>query len=427
MLNKKEGRNLLLAFLIFLFLYYLPFPDRIIKGLKEAVYLTHEYAREHVIFCLLPALFIAGAITTFLSSSTVMKYLGANAPKYLSYSVASVSGTILAVCSCTVLPIFAGIYFRGAGIGPATTFLYSGPAINVLAIVLTAKILGLDIGFARAVFAIFGSILIGLMMEFIFKREEKIRIGSLEFEEDKKAIPLFKGVIVLALLIGILVFANWGGKEGIAYTIYVIKWHLVSILSILLGIVLIFWFNLSKAKIISTAFLVVFSYLVLGEKEIPFLIGVLGFSYALITNKGEMVEWFQNTYLLAKQIFPLLIIGVFIAGLFLGRPGQEAIIPASFVSSLVGGNSIFANFFASLFGVLMYFATLTEVPILQGLLGSGMGYGPALALLLSGPSVSLPSLLVLKSIWGVKKTLAYGALVLFLSALCGYLFGLIKT
>jgi uncharacterized membrane protein YraQ (UPF0718 family) len=424
---KKELKYIVFAFLIFLFFYFLPLEERFLQGLKEAVYLTHEYAREHVIFCLIPALFIAGAITTFLSQAFVMKYLGANAPKYFSYPVASVSGTILAVCSCTVLPIFAGIYLRGAGIGPATTFLYSSPAINVLAIVLTAKILGSDLGLARALGSILGSIIIGLIMEFIFIKEEKTRLEGIEFEEEEKEnLPLYKRISVLALLTGILVFATWGGKEGIAYTIYSVKWYLVSLLAIILGIVLIFWFNVSKMKIIFTVFSVIISYLVTSEKEISFLIGVIGFSYALSSTKGEMSEWFQNTYLLAKQVFPLLFIGVFIAGLFFGRPGHEAIIPSAFVYALVGGNSIFANFFASLIGVLMYFATLTEVPIIQGLLGAGMGYGPALALLLTGPAVSLPTLLVLKSIWGPKKTLVYGALALTLGSICGYLFGLIR-
>ncbi|MCI4453736.1 MAG: permease [Thermodesulfobacterium sp.] len=247
---KKELKYIVSALLIFLFFYFLPFEERFLQGLKEAVYLTHEYAREHVIFCLIPALFIAGAITTFLSQASVMKYLGANAPKYLSYSVASVSGTILAVCSCTVLPIFAGIYLRGAGIGPATTFLYSGPAINVLAIVLTAKILGSDLGLARALGSILGSIIIGLIMEFIFIKEEKTRLESIEFEEEKESLPLYKRISVLALLTGILIFATWSGKEGIAYTIYSIKWYLVSLFAIILGIVLSFWFNVLKMKII---------------------------------------------------------------------------------------------------------------------------------------------------------------------------------
>ena len=424
---KKELKYIVSAFLIFLFFYFLPIEERLLQGLKEAVYLTHEYAKEHVIFCLLPALFIAGAITTFLSSSSIMKYLGANAPKLLSYSVASVSGTILAVCSCTVLPIFAGIYYRGAGIGPATTFLFSGPAINVLAIVLTAKILGLDLGFARAIGAILGSIIIGITMSFIFKKEEKRRLEALEVEEESETLPLYKRLALMGSLVGILIFATWGAKEGIAYTIYLVKWQILALLSILLGIMLIFWFDVSKMKILFTMFAVTISCFVFSEKEIPFLVGVFGFSYAIATGKGEVSEWFQNTYLLAKQIFPLLFLGVFIAGLFFGRPGHEAIVPSSFVSSIVGENSILANLFASLTGVLMYFATLTEVPILQGLLGAGMNYGPALSLLLAGPSVSLPSLLVLKSIWGTKKTLVYGALVLLLSSLSGYIFGFIKT
>jgi uncharacterized membrane protein YraQ (UPF0718 family) len=215
---KKELKYIVFALLIFLFFYFLPFEEKFLQGLKEAVYLSHEYAREHVIFCVIPALFIAGAITTFLSSAS--------------------------------LPIFAGIYLRGAGIGPATTFLYSGPAINVLAIVLTAKILGFDLGLARTLGAILGSIIIGLAMEFIFIKEEKTRLESIEFKDEKESLPLYKRISVLALLTGILIFATWGGKEGIAYTIYSIKWYLVSLFEIILGIVLSFWFNVSKIKII---------------------------------------------------------------------------------------------------------------------------------------------------------------------------------
>ncbi|QER42110.1 hypothetical protein F1847_04880 [Thermodesulfobacterium sp. TA1] len=422
---KKELRFLLAAGFIFLFFYFLPFDQRVIVGLKEAVYLTHEYAREHVIFCLLPALFIAGAISTFLSEASVMKYLGAQAPKHVSYSVASVSGAILAVCSCTVLPIFAGIYFRGAGIGPATTFLYSGPAINILAIVLTAKILGLNIGIARAIGAILGSILIGLLMAYLFRKEEKIRLGEMELTEEPETIPFYQRVTLLATLVGILILATWGGKTGIAGIIFSLKWYLVSFLVLLLGVEVVFWFGVSATMLLITALLVGLTQVVFHEKEITFLVGLIGFSYALYKTKGEMEKWFQNTYLLGKQILPLLLAGVFVAGFFLGRPGHEAFLPSSYIASLVGGNSLWANFFASLVGVLMYFATLTEVPIVQGLLGSGMGYGPALALLLAGPSVSLPSLLVLKSIWRVKKTLVYGGLVIVLSTILGYIFGFI--
>lgn len=423
----KELKFLLFAAVVFLFFYFLPAEQRVIEGLKEAVYLTHEYAREHVIFCLLPALFIAGAISTFLSEASVMKYLGAQAPKVVSYSVASVSGTILAVCSCTVLPIFAGIYFRGAGIGPATTFLYSGPAINVLAIVLTGKILGIHIGMARAIGAIAGSIIVGLLMAYIFRKEEMKRLDEIALPQTSETISFYQKVVLLSTLVGILVFATWGAKEGLAGFIFSIKWYLVCFLAMLLGIQVVLWFKVSAIYLILTGFFVVLTQVFFHEKEISFLVGLVGFSYALYKTKGDMEKWFQSTYLLGKQILPLLLAGVFVAGFFLGRPGHEAFIPSFYVNSLVGGNSLLANFFASVLGVLMYFATLTEVPIIQGLLGAGMGYGPALALLLTGPSVSLPSLLVLKSIWGVKKTFVYAFIVIFLGTISGYIFGMINS
>ncbi len=420
----RELRLLLVFLAVFLFFYFFPLQERVLQGVKEALYLTHDYAKEHIVFCLLPALFIAGAISTFLSEASVMKYLGPSAPRYLSYGVASVSGAILAVCSCTVLPLFAGIYFRGGGIGPATTFLYSGPAINVLAIVLTAKILGLELGLGRMIFAIFGSILIGLLMELFFRKEEKTRLEEFNLEVEEEGLSNYQRILPIATLIGLLVSATWSGKEGLAGLIFTIKWPLVLLFGGLLALQVIFWLRVSPLKLLLTAFLIFLAQILFQEKEISFLMAVLGFSWALSTTKGEAQKWFESTYLLGKQILPLLLIGVFVAGFFLGRPGQEGFIPSIYVSSLLGGNSFWANLFASLAGMLMYFATLTEVPIIQGLLGAGMGYGPALALLLSGPSVSLPSLLVLNRLWGAKKTLTYTGLILILNTLIGYLFGI---
>lgn len=423
---KRELKFIAIALLVFLFFYFLPWENRFLMGLKEAVYLTHEYAREHIIFCLIPALFIAGAISVFLSQESVIKYLGSETPKILAYGVASVSGTILAVCSCTVLPLFAGIYLRGAGIGPATTFLFSGPAINVLAIVLTAKVLGLKLGVARAVAAIFGSILIGISMSFIFKREDILRLSEIQTKEKAPETPLYRTILFLTTLVGILIFATWGMGVGFWNTIYNLKWYFVILFVLFLGIELWLWFGVKISGLLLTALAVILAQALLHQKEISFLIGVLGISYLLYLTKGEAQKWLESTYLLGRQILPLLFLGVFIAGMLLGRQGQEALIPYKYIITLVGGNSIFANFFASISGALMYFATLTEVPILQGLLSAGMGYGPALALLLSGPAVSLPSLLVIKSILGTKKTLAYLSLVIIFSTIIGYIFGMIN-
>ena len=373
---------------VFLAAYYIPWSEPIIRqsGL-EAFLMLQEYAREHVLTCLIPALFIAGAIAVFVSQAAVLKYFGAEAKKILSYSVASVSGTILAVCSCTVLPLFAGIYMRGGGIGPATSFLYSGPAINVLAIVLTARVLGWKLGLARAVGAVGFAFLIGLLMHFIFLKEEKARVANSLFmpEEEAKARPLWKEVLYLGTLVAILIFAAWGKPShpvGFWMAVWEVKWIITGAFLVLLGLELRFWFS-----------------------------------------RDEINSWGQSTWGFAKQILPLLFGGVLVAGFLLGRPGYEALIPEKWIHSLVGGNSLWANLFASVAGALMYFATLTEVPILQGLIGSGMGQGPALALLLAGPSLSLPSMLVIRSIVGTQKTLVFSGLVIILSTIAGLVYG----
>ena len=386
MYNKKKFLYILIFFLAF---YFFPEGSQRISGaVNEALAMTHEYARQHVLLCLVPAFFIAGAISVFISQQSVMKYLGANAKKAVAYSVASVSGTILAVCSCTVLPLFAGIYKRGAGLGPAVSFLYSGPAINVLAIILTARVLGLQIGIARAVGAIIFSVVIGLAMSLIFRNDENERqAGFAAMEEEDTGRPLWKTVWHMGSMVVFLVFANWAASEsssGIWATIYSIKWYIAGagLLSVLLSTVL--WFN-----------------------------------------REERSEWMESTWEYTLQVMPLLFAGVLIAGFLLGRPGHEAIIPGHWVASLVGGNSLFSNLFASISGAFMYFATLTEVPILQGLLGAGMGKGPALALLLAGPALSLPNMLVIRSVIGTKKTLVYVMLVVILSTIAGTIFGFI--
>jgi uncharacterized membrane protein YraQ (UPF0718 family) len=384
----KERGSLLLIIAVFLAAYYVPWSSPLIRqsGL-EAFLMIQEYARDHVLTCLVPAFFIAGAIAVFVSQAAVLKYFGAGAKKIIAYSVASVSGSILAVCSCTVLPLFAGIYMRGGGLGPATSFLYSGPAINVLAIVLTARVLGWKLGLARALGAVGFALLIGLAMHLIYRKEEKARgAGDLYIQAtESPSRPLWKDALFMATLVGILVFAAWGkpaATVGFWIAVWSVKWIIAGAFLLLLGLEIWFWFR-----------------------------------------KDEWIDWGNSTWGFAKQILPLLFGGVLVAGFLLGRPGHEALIPGRWIQSLVGGNSIQANLFASVVGALMYFATLTEVPILQGLLGNGMGQGPALALLLAGPALSLPSMLVIRSVIGTEKTLVYAGLVVILSAIAGLAYG----
>ncbi|OAG27251.1 permease [Thermodesulfatator autotrophicus] len=420
---RREVLNILLGLTLFAVFYFLPVPKRFLQGVKEGVLLAHWYAQEHVIFCLIPAFFIAGAISCFLSKESVTRYLGPQAPKALSYAVASVAGAILAVCSCTVLPLFAGIYLNGAGLGPATTFLYSGPAINVLAIILTARILGIDLGIARGIAAIMTGILIGLLMAALFRKEEKERMASFEVQGEPPKRPLWQNILFLGTLVLILVLATWGKGSGILALIYQWKWILLALVSGALLVQLRLLFQVSLNWLAVIVITVLLAEILFPGHKISFLAGTIAFSLSLFFTGGEAREWFEASYLLARQILPLLFFGVLAAGFFLGRPGHEGFIPSHFVTNLVGGNSLLANFFASVVGAFMYFATLTEVPILQGLLGAGMGKGPALALLLSGPAVSLPNMLVIRSILGTKKTFAFVTLVIIIATVSGFLFG----
>lgn len=387
----KEFKKFIFMVVIFLGCFFFPVESLPFRNpVFESLALLRWYAREHVLLCLVPAFFIAGAISVFVSQASVMKYFGAKANKFLSYSVASVSGTILAVCSCTVLPLFSGIYKRGAGLGPAIAFLYSGPAINVLAIILTARILGWQLGLGRAIGAVVFSVVIGLFMHLIFIKEERSRHanGDLQFGEVKASRPLWKDIIYFFSMVAILVFANWGkpmqGDTGVWSLIYAFKWWITGFLFIVLGLTLVNWFK-----------------------------------------KDELKEWISASWGFALQILPLLLGGVLISGFLLGRVGHEGIIPSRWVEALVGGNSLRANFFSSIVAAFMYFATLTEVPILQGLIGSGMGKGPALALLLAGPALSLPNMLVIRGVIGIKKTVVYVALVVIMATISGMIFGLI--
>ena len=426
---KTEWKILLLMVTIFLIAYFLPVDSsRFQSAIMEAFHLLNEYARLHVILCLLPALFIAGAIGVFISKGAVMKYLGARANKILAYAVASVSGAILAVCSCTILPLFGGIYKRGAGLGPATAFLYSGPAINILAIILTARILGLELGIARAVGAIVFSVIIGLIMAFIFRKEEQEKAKQqLLMPEPEVMHPLWQNILFFASMIFILIFANWAKPEtnsGLWNTIYNLKWIITTAFTIFLGFILIKFYKMKWWKISIVALFVLIFWIVFPRQPmIPFIVGIIGLSFFISNAKDEMGDWFSATWGFTKQILPLLFFGVLIAGVFLGRPGQEGLIPSSWISKLVGGNSLWSNFFASIVGAFMYFATLTEVPILQGLIGNGMGKGPALALLLAGPALSLPNMLVIRSVMGTKKTVVFVSIVVIMATLSGIIFG----
>lgn len=382
-----ERQKLLLIIGVFLAAYYLPVEDlRLKNALIEAFYMLHDYARAHVLFCLVPALFIAGAMSNFLSSQAVIKYLGPESKKWAAYGVGAVSGGILAVCSCTVLPLFMGIYKRGAGLGPAIAFLYSGPAINVLAIIFSAKVLGWQIGLARAVGAVLFSVVIGLIMAFLFRGEEEERVKRIaDVGEVVGRRSLGQTVLYFAVLVLILVFAAWGkpAGAGLAHGIYLAKWYLVVFLLMVLAGILKAYFE-----------------------------------------RDELKSWVYTTWDFSKKILPLLFAGVLVAGFLMGRPGADTgIIPAKYIAGAVGGNGFLANFIASVIGAFMYFATLTEVPIVQGLLGSGMGKGPALALLLAGPALSLPSMLVINSFLGPKKTSAYVILVVIMATVTGMIYG----
>ncbi|HIJ66436.1 MAG TPA: hypothetical protein HPP77_10850, partial [Candidatus Hydrogenedentes bacterium] len=413
--------------------FYLPVGwPRFDNAVKEALALVQWYAREHVMLCLIPAFFIAGAIAVFVGQGSVMRHLGANAPKLVAYGVASVSGTVLAVCSCTVLPLFAGIYRMGAGIGPATAFLYAGPAVNVLAIILTARVLGFELGIARAVGAVVFSIVIGLVMHVVFRNEEREKAAAIaRLPEPEAARTLWRQAVYFASMVSILVFANWGKPAqdtGLWHAVYVWKWGLTALSAAAFGLFLVLWFNVSWWKLVLAGLAVgAAAALAPGLPLVPFAIALLCLSVIMCAQKGETQDWFASTLGFAKQILPLLLVGVVLAGLLLGRPGEEGLVPSAWIERLVGGNSLAANLFAAVVGAFMYFATLTEVPILEGLIGNGMGQGPALALLLAGPALSLPNMLVIRSVLGTSKTVVYILLVVTMATITGMVFGLMAT
>lgn len=399
--------------------------------------LSKWYAREHVILCLLPAFFIAGVIAVFISQTSVLKYFGANAKKWLAYTVASVSGTILAVCSCTILPLFSSIHKRGAGLGPAVAFLYSGPAINILAIILTARILGFEMGIARIIGAVAFSIIIGVAMSLIYRKEEKAKAEEqMNITNVPEKRPMWQTAMHFFTLVLILVFANWGKPEagvteGTWFLIWSNKWYITSFFATILVFNLIFILKIKWYWVMSVAVGTAASGLLVSSPLVPVVVAIAGLSLITLADKKEPdnKEWTISSWGFAKQIMPLLAIGVVIAGFLLGSTHDNVkiagVIPDEWISNLVGGNSIFSNFFASITGAFMYFATLTEVPILQGLMAAGMGKGPALALLLAGPSLSLPNMLVIRSVMGTQKTIVYVILVIIMATISGLIFGAI--
>ncbi|GAB1474540.1 permease [Bacteroidota bacterium] len=444
--KRKEIKILLWIAVIFGAAFFLPIESaRFNTAIAATLDLVKWYAREHVVLCLLPAFFIAGVISVFVSQGSVLKYFGANAKKWLAYTVAAVSGTILAVCSCTILPLFSSIHKRGAGLGPAIAFLYSGPAINILAIILTARILGFEMGVARTIGAVSFSVIIGLAMSFIYRKEEKQkREEQMNFVPPPEKRPMWQTSFHFFTLVLILVFANWGAPSkdettGIWYFIWSNKWYITALFSGFLGYSLIKILKIKWQWVLYSALAIAASALLANNfienaklmPLVPMIVGIAALSTITLLDKRdeENREWTISTWSFAKQILPLLAIGVITAGFLLGstHDGQTiaGVIPNEWIAALVGGNSFFSNFFASVVGAFMYFATLTEVPILQGLIASGMGKGPALALLLAGPSLSLPNMLVIRGIMGTQKTIVYVILVIIMATVSGLIFGAI--
>jgi uncharacterized protein len=434
---KKEIKILFWMIAAFVAIYWMPLESAVFKeAINATLDLSRWYAQEHVILCLLPAFFIAGTISIFVSQAAVLKYFGARAKKWLSYTIAAVSGTILAVCSCTILPLFSSIHKRGAGLGPAIAFLYSGPAINILAIILTARILGWELGLARTVGAVSFSVVIGLIMAWIYRKEEKVKSEEqMNFEAPPEDRPLWQTTFHFFTLVLILVFANWGKPigeaSGLWFLIWSFKWYITGFLSLLLAVSLITILKIKWWHVFIAAAMTAVAGIISPSPLVPMVVGIAGLSVITLLSGGDNREWTFTTWGFAKQILPLLAIGVVTAGFLLGSTHDgttiAGVIPNEWISGLVGGNSLFANFFASVVGAFMYFATLTEVPIIQGLLNSGMGQGPALALLLAGPALSLPSMIVIRSVMGTQKTVVYVSLVVVMATISGMIFGIVMN
>ena len=430
-MNWIDERKKLIGFLaIFLFIYFLPVDvNRFNDAINGAFKLLKWYANEHVILCLIPSFFIAGVITVFVSQTAVIKYFGVSARKWLAYLVASISGTVLAVCSCTILPMFSGIYKRGAGIGPAITFLYSGPAINILSIMLTARIIGFEMGIARVIGAIIFSVVIGLIMASIFpERNKKNKVKQFNNPEMETSHDIWQTALHLLILIFILVLVNWRKPlvdHGLWHLLYTARWLVTAFCGLLLALSLIFILKIRQIHVVIVVLAVLFTALLFPQFPlVSFIVAVIGISIILSMSSGDPQEWISETWGFAKQILPLLAAGVLLAGFLLGIPDERGgIIPAEWIYTKVGGNTLIANIFASVVGAFMYFATLTEIPILQGLMNNGMGKGPALALLLAGPAISLPNMLVIRGVIGNRKTIVFVLLVIMMATMSGWIYG----
>ena len=444
---KREWKIFATFVAVFLVAYFLPLatpefkPEtdptqvKVTSAIIEAFKLLQWYARNHTLACVVPALFIAGAITTFLSREAVLKHLGPKANKVEAYSVASVSGTVLAVCSCSVLPMFAGIYRIGAGLGPASAFLYAGPAINVLALFLTARVLGFQLGVARVIGAIVFGIIIGLIMALIFRKDEEQRTTATMQMPDPPASrrPLYQSALLLLAMIAFLVFSDWfnpGDKivqladaEGTRFEATLqyetLSQYDLRLKQAVLGHQVGEVVRLPKSEIVSIVD--VDTWVVRIHHVRWYLAGAMGVVVLIMTlawvDKAQFTEWMGNTWTFSKLLIPLLFGGVFIVG-FLG-----ALLPEEQVAALVGDNSLTSNLIASVVGCFFYFATLTEIPILETLMKNGMAEGPALALLLAGPAMSIPSILVIRSIIGNTKTVVFTTLVVLMATIVGMGYG----
>lgn len=452
---------------IFLIGYFLPVTDKAVdNAIIEAFKMLQWYARCHTLACVVPAIMIAGAIATFLDKAVIMKYLGPQASPVQAYGVSSVSGLILAVCSCSVLPMFAGIYRIGAGLGPATTFLFSGPALNVMAVFLSARVLGWEMGIARTVLSIVGSILVGLMMAFIFRRSEKKRAAAVMLLPEPAEIsrPLWKTALALMTMIMFLVFSDWVNPGTSIITIpqgetvlrmeqrdsspVLVKDEIrldVSVLQQTSGDV-----NVQVNQVLSedsdasagsfvpgSKYNIQLDQISRWEQNVPesyqwalsiyqtrwyYALGMLVLLLIMFWRwftRDELKEWLSQSWSFGKTIIPLLFGGIFVTGFV------SALIPAEYVVKLVGSNTLISNGIASLIGTLWYFATLTEIPTMQALIELGMHKGPALTLLIAGPTLSLPSIVVIGRYLGFVKTFVFVLLVILLSSLSGFLFGLI--
>lgn len=433
----KRELKIFAAFLtIFLLAYFLPLANSKITGaIIEAFKLLQWYARNHTLACVVPALFIAGAITTFLSKEGVLKHLGPKANKAVAYSVASVAGTVLAVCSCSVLPMFAGIYHVGAGLGPASAFLYSGPAINVLAIFLTSRVLGLELGIARVIGAVVFGIIIGLLMAMTFRKSEEVRTEQIMQMPDPPVSkrPLWKNALLLVAMIMFLVFSDWfnpgdknvvlndGTRFEATLQYETLSEYDLRLKEVALGHEIGEVVRMSKLEI--TSIEDVDTWVVQIHHLRWYLAGIMGILVVILSmvwlDKPDFKEWMGNSWSFAKLLIPLLFGGVFIVG-FLG-----ALLPEKQVAALVGDNSLLSNLTASVVGCAFYFATLTEIPILEALMKNGMASGPALALLLAGPALSIPSILVIRSVIGNAKTIVFVILVVIMATIVGMSFGAI--